>query len=79
MLSPKDEALAREESILLEEQIDKSLFNTKETPGARREALLYPAINVTNYDKGHQKLQLCFTLPPGAYATIVLREFLKND
>jgi tRNA pseudouridine13 synthase len=44
--------------------------------GSRRLGRLLPEIDVRAVDRG---LQLRFFLPKGAYATVVLREFLKDD
>jgi tRNA pseudouridine13 synthase len=44
--------------------------------GSRRLGRLLPGINIRAVERG---LQLRFFLPKGAYATVVLREFLKDD
>lgn len=45
--------------------------------GTRRPMLVWPEdLNVSTVDDG---LQFEFTLPAGAYATVVLREFMKSD
>ena len=46
-------------------------------PGSRRVARIRPAdVHVLPFDDG---IELAFTLPKGAYATVVLRELLKSD
>jgi tRNA pseudouridine13 synthase len=44
--------------------------------GTRRLGRLLPDISFSSQDEG---VTLSFTLPAGGYATIVLREFMKND
>ncbi len=44
--------------------------------GSRRLGRLLPEIDVRATERG---LQFRFFLPKGAYATVVLREFLKDD
>jgi tRNA pseudouridine13 synthase len=44
--------------------------------GTRRIGRLLPDITVSKHDEG---VTLSFTLPAGGYATIILREFMKND
>jgi tRNA pseudouridine13 synthase len=50
-------------------------FRPFRSPGSRREAILNPAdLRLAEVDEG---LRLTFTLPSGAYATTVLREFTR--
>ncbi len=44
--------------------------------GTRRLGRLLPEISASKHDEG---VTLQFTLPAGGYATVVLREFMKND
>ncbi len=44
--------------------------------GTRRLGRLLPDISASKHDEG---VTLQFTLPAGGYATVVLREFMKND
>ena len=44
--------------------------------GTRRLGRLLPEIDVQSVERG---IQLRFFLPKGAYATVVLREFMKDD
>ncbi len=75
MATSTGEAYKREMDILKNEGIELSLFNTKNSTGTRREAIIYPDFKKINFQD--QKLQLLFSLPPGVYATVVLRELLK--
>lgn len=76
---PEGEARAFEEALLAEEELDRSFLRAqrKLLPGARRPYRLLPGpIEVT---RGPAGLRVAFTLPAGAYATIVLRELCKTD
>jgi len=78
MMVPTGEPAAREARILDQFQLPLSAFEkfSKLTSGTRRPALLYPeALRVEPIPEG---LAFEFTLPAGAYATVVLREFLRN-
>ena len=44
--------------------------------GTRRLGRLLPEVSVSSHPEG---ITLSFTLPAGGYATVVLREFMKND
>lgn len=76
---PEGEARLFEESLLAEELPNKNVLRAhgKLLPGSRRAYRLLPgAIDITRHPAG---LRATFTLPPGAYATIVLRELCKTD
>jgi tRNA pseudouridine13 synthase len=76
---PQGEARAFEEALLAEELADPRVLKTwkKLLPGARRPYRLLPGpIGVSPHPAG---LRVCFTLPAGAYATVVLRELCKTD
>jgi tRNA pseudouridine13 synthase len=76
---PEGEARAFEEALLGEELPDRAVLRAhrKLLPGGRRPYRLLPGpIAVTRHPAG---LRAVFTLPPGAYATIVLRELCKTD
>jgi len=65
----KEAALLKWFSLTLED------FRPFRSPGSRREAILNPAdLTLAEVDEG---LRLTFTLPSGAYATTVLREFTR--
>jgi tRNA pseudouridine13 synthase len=56
-------------------ELDPHLFKTLKAPGSRRPAqLLLEDLDISPVAEG---LLFCFTLPSGAYATTVLREFLR--
>lgn len=66
-----------EERILQSLGLDPHLFITLKAPGSRRPAqLLLEDLDISSVAEG---LLFCFTLPSGAYATTVLREFLRPD
>jgi tRNA pseudouridine13 synthase len=77
MKSPAGECLELEQQILRDAGLSMDLFQThrKVTPGTRRPLLLWPG-NLSISEDPHG-LRLSFTLPSGAYATVVLAEFLK--
>jgi tRNA pseudouridine13 synthase len=51
-------------------------FRPLRAPGSRREAILNPAdLTIVEVEEG---LQFSFSLPSGAYATTVLREFTRT-
>lgn len=68
-----------EQSVLAEAGLTMEPFrqNRKLTPGGRRPLMVRPGeMQATLAEQG---LLLAFTLPSGAYATVVLREFLKPE
>ncbi len=78
MIAPTGEAAAREARVLERFDLPLSAFEryVKLTAGTRRPALLSPeGLRVEPVAEG---LAFEFTLPAGAYATVVLREFLRN-
>ncbi|SFH56770.1 tRNA pseudouridine(13) synthase TruD [Planctomicrobium piriforme] len=79
MKSPLGDVLQLEQEILTATGLTREVFRThsKLTPGTRRPLLLWPE-NLTVADHPHG-LRLTFTLPSGCYATVVLREFLKEN
>jgi tRNA pseudouridine13 synthase len=78
MRRPEGEVDALEESVLKEEGIDRELFvkGGNETMGARR--LLRIAMQLERVTPDGENLELVFTLPAGSYATVLLRELLKD-
>ncbi len=51
-------------------------FRAFRAPGSRREAILHPAdMTITEVEEG---LRFAFSLPSGAYATTVMREFIQS-
>lgn len=78
MIAPTGEPAAREARLLEQFELPLSAFEkfAKLTSGTRRPALLYPEnLRVAAITEG---LAFDFALPAGAYATVVLREFLRN-
>ena len=71
------EAAELEARILAEAELTEDDLRRVHTDGTRRPARLWlPAIELAPCDDG---LQVDFVLPKGAYATVVLREFMKSD
>lgn len=75
MSKPKDESLALEEEILAEMGLDVQEFRAQRVKGTRRLGRVLPEITVSDHIDG---IQLEFALPKGSFATILLREFMKN-
>ena len=75
---PEGEVDALEESVLKEEGVTRELFvaGGNETIGARR--LLRIAMQLERATASGEELELVFTLPAGSYATVLLRELLKD-
>lgn len=77
MWAAKGEAAALEEQILVEAELTEDDLRKSHVDGTRRPARLWlPAIGLTLHDP---ELQVDFALPKGAYATVLLREFMKSD
>lgn len=74
---PVGEAAAREQALLTASGITMDTFNAarRHGEGARRVARVRPADATVDLEEGD--LWLAFTLPKGAYATVVLRELMK--
>lgn len=76
MRSAQAQAAEYEDQLL--QQLDLSLehFKSLKSPGTRRQAVLRLSdLTLSEHAMG---LQFQFTLPPGAYATVVMREFLRT-
>lgn len=72
-----DQAAELEASVLAEAELSKDDLRQARADGTRRPARLWlPAIDLGIVEQG---LEVTFTLPKGAYATVVLREFCKSD
>ena len=70
------EAALEEERILNQYELQPADFKTLRAPGTRRDALLrIPDIAVAPADNG---LRFNFTLPSGAFATTLMREFMRR-
>lgn len=79
MKSPQAAALDAELAVLEEMELRPEHFRTfkKLTPGARRPFIIWPqGLEADRVDSG---VRFQFELPRGAYATVVLREFMKNE
>ena len=76
MREAKHEAYALENSILDSVTINKKDFRRHHVKGTRRTGRLLPKIDLEETTDG---LELCFSLPKGSFATILLREFMKNE
>ncbi len=82
MKAATDEAAALEAGILAAEDIAMAAFKQAGVDGGRRLGrLLLPQIELepAELPAAGAGLWVRFTLPKGAYATVVLREFMKND
>lgn len=78
MRRPEGVVDALEEAVLTEEGITRELFvaGGNETMGARR--LLRIAVALESAEPQGDVLRLKFSLPAGSYATVLLRELLKD-
>ncbi len=77
MLQPQGDPASVEVAVLTAFDLTPAAFErfSKLTSGTRRPLLFWPEeLNVTSVEGG---LQFQFALPPGTYATTLLREFLK--
>jgi tRNA pseudouridine13 synthase len=73
------EAARREDEVLADAELTLEAFRPlgKLAPGTRRALSIRPEGPEATADGDH--LVLAFTLPPGAYATVIAREILKTD
>jgi len=77
MWAAQGPAAQLEARILAEAELTEDDLRRVHTDGTRRPARLWlPTIELAPCDDG---LQVDFVLPKGAYATVVLREFMKSD
>ncbi len=77
MWAAKGQAGALEASVLTEAGLSDEDLRRARVDGTRRPARLWlPAIDLAVDAQG---LQVAFVLPKGAYATVVLREFVKSE
>ena len=77
MWAAQGPAAELEARILAEAELTEDELRRVHTDGTRRPARLWlPTIELASCDDG---LQVDFVLPKGAYATVVLREFMKSD
>jgi tRNA pseudouridine13 synthase len=76
MREAKYEAKDLEDAIFANAGVSLEDLRRVGADGTRRLGRLLPEITVSEH---HEGLMLSFTLPAGGYATVVLREFMKND
>jgi tRNA pseudouridine13 synthase len=76
MKAAANDAESQEAQILKEFDLDMQDFRRLKSPGTRRQAVLY--LDDMTIEGAPSGLIFSFTLPSGAYATTVLREFIKN-
>jgi tRNA pseudouridine13 synthase len=77
MWAAKGQAAALEAGVLAEAELSDEDLRRARVDGTRRPARLW--LPVIELMAGVQGLQVAFTLPKGAYATVVLREFIKSE
>jgi tRNA pseudouridine13 synthase len=79
MFPAKDEAARREAAVLDEWQFSRATFTGfgKLLQGTRRHNAVY--LDDLASEAAPEGVRLSFTLPAGSYATILLREVMKND
>ncbi len=75
MKSATEQAGALEAELLHAFELDLQLFKRLRAPGSRRAAVLF--IQDLQVRPAEEGLLFEFTLPPGAYATVVMREFMR--
>lgn len=77
-MKPAQDAAGAVEAVLLERfGLTPEAFRRLRAPGSRREAILNPTdLEIEAVDEG---LKFGFSLPSGAYATTVLREFMGTE
>lgn len=84
MKFPEAEALALEQSCVAELSLDDELLTRlgKFGPGTRRDLRIWPealSARALSTPGGASELELTFTLPAGAYATEVIRQFTRDN
>lgn len=77
MRSAKDIAGDYEQKVLEKFEISKEVFHKNRMDGCRRPACLF--VNDLKIDSHPEGLLFQFSLPKGAYATTLLREFIKEE
>jgi tRNA pseudouridine13 synthase len=76
MTQAKDEAFDFENSILEENEVTPEELKKAKLTGTRRAGIILPSIEAVKEEDG---IRVKFQLPKGSFATIVLREIMKND
>jgi tRNA pseudouridine13 synthase len=77
MMAPRDEAAQWEARILADHHLTAADFKPLRAPGSRRPAVL--RLSDLAIQKADDGLLFSFTLPSGAYATAVMREFTRES
>ncbi|MCR9145354.1 MAG: tRNA pseudouridine(13) synthase TruD [bacterium] len=73
-------APAEDEAELLEAAgVDPGDFARAKLDGSRRSSRLWPASLALSFEADGAGVRFRFELPPGSYATVVLREFIQTD
>jgi tRNA pseudouridine13 synthase len=76
MREAKNESKEFEDKIFSEAGVSMEQLKKAGVEGTRRLGRLLPIITITKHIEG---LTFSFSLPAGGYATVVLREFMKNE
>ena len=76
MLKPRGEAAALEDEILGRSGVTGEQLRRYHIKGTRRMGRIFPDVSYNEVPEG---FRLVFILPMGGYATVALREFMKND
>jgi tRNA pseudouridine13 synthase len=76
MRQPNSESKEFEDNIFLNSGVSLNQLQKAGVEGTRRLGRLLPKIAITEHSEG---LTFSFSLPAGGYATVVLREFMKNE
>jgi tRNA pseudouridine13 synthase len=76
MTQAKGEAFDFENSILEENEVTPEELKKAKLTGTRRAGIILPSIEAVKEEDG---IRVKFQLPKGSFATIVLREIMKND
>jgi len=76
MRAARADAAILEEEVFRESSLTMDLLRRQGVGGTRRMGRLVPEVEVSPHPEG---LTLSFDLPAGGFATIILREFMKDD
>jgi tRNA pseudouridine13 synthase len=75
MMRPRGDAAALEDEVLDASGLTDEQLRRCKAKGTRRMGRVFPQVS---YSEAPEGVRLTFTLPTGAYATIILREFMKD-
>jgi tRNA(Glu) U13 pseudouridine synthase TruD len=75
MMRPRGEAATFEDEVLGPSTLTDEQLRMCKAKGTRRMGRVFPQVSCTEAPEG---VRLVFTLPTGSYATILLREFMKD-